>query len=125
MMLTLLGNQGKRLTCEIYLQLGWSMPPNLRAFFIREILFADIYRAASQAYRPKRYEGGVVLILADNNSEFDPEVIWRTLIPNRLTNYAMPGNHAEILQEPLVGLLADHLRKSLGEAQTTPVQAAS
>ena len=119
MMLTLLGNKGKRMICGIYLRLGWSMPPNLRAFFIREILFADIYRTASEAYRPKRYEGRTVLIVAENESGVDLKAIWGALVPNGLTSYAMPGDHAEILQEPLVGLLADHLKNYLDQTQET------
>jgi thioesterase domain-containing protein len=116
MMLTLLGNKGKRLICGIYLRLGWSMPPNLRAFFIREILFADIYRAASRAYQAKRYEGPTVLIVAENASRVDLRVIWRALVPDGLISYSLPGDHSEILQEPHVGVLAGHLRNSLNEA---------
>jgi acetoacetyl-CoA synthetase len=115
MMLALLGNIGKRLICRICLRLGWSMPPNLRAFFIREILFADIYRTASQAYRPKRYEGRTVLMVAENESGFDLRAIWGALIPRGLTSHEVSGDHIEILKEPHVGVLARHLRDSLNE----------
>ena len=113
MMLTLLTKKGKRLTCKICLWLEWSMPPTLRTFFIREILLTDIYRAASQAYRPKPYHGRAVLIVAENESGFDLRALWRALIPQGLTSYAMPGDHAEILQEPYVMALADHLKNCL------------
>ena len=117
MMLSLLGNEGKRLICKIYLRLGWSMPPTLRAFFIREILFVDCYDTASKAYRPKPYNGRAILILGEHNVDFDPETIWRDLIPNELTSCALPGNHAEILQEPLIGVVAGHFRNCLENAQ--------
>jgi amino acid adenylation domain-containing protein len=115
MMLTLLGNIGKGLICRVCLRLRWSMPPNLRAFFIREILFPDIYRTASQAYLPKRYEGRTVLIVAEHKSGVDLRAIWGALIPRGLTSHDISGDHTEILQEPHVGVLARHLRDSLNE----------
>ena len=97
------------------------MPPALRAFFISEILFADIYVAASKAYEPTRYDGRTVLILAEHEGSLDPEVIWRTLIPNELTIHAVPGDHSGILQEPHVVALASHLTKSLQDAREESV----
>ena len=118
MILTPLSKKGKRLTCKTCWRLGW-MPPALRASFIREVLYSDVYRAASRAYRPERYDGRAVLILAERERRLDPKVIWTALIPNGLTNFAVPGNHSGILQVPHVGVLAGHLRNCLNQAQQT------
>ncbi len=117
-MIRTLSKKGKRLICKICLQLGW-MPPALQTFFQREMLYFHIYRAATRAYRPRRYDGRAVLILGEQGGEFDPKVIWRALIPNGLTSYAVPGNHSGVLQVPHVGVLARLLRNCLNEAQQT------
>jgi thioesterase domain-containing protein/acyl carrier protein len=119
MILTPLSKKSKRLTCKICLQLGWTMPSPLRAFFIREVLYSGVYRAASKAYQPKRYYGRAALILAEQKGKFDPKVIWTALIPNGLTNYTVPGDHNGIVLEPQVGILAGHLRNCLNQAQQT------
>ena len=113
MMQTLLSKKGKRLKCKMYLRLRRPMPPALRTFYIGEVLFEDHYPVASKAYRPERYDGRAVLILAERKGAHDLEAIWRKLIPNGLTSYGVPGNHVEILREPHIGVLAGHLRNCL------------
>jgi pimeloyl-ACP methyl ester carboxylesterase len=117
MMLTPLIKRSKRLICKTCLRLGW-MPHVLRLFFIREILISDVYRAASKAYRPERYDGRAVLILAEQD-KFDSKVTWTAVIPNGLTSFAVPGDHIGILQVPHVGILAAHVRNCLNQAQQT------
>ena len=121
MILTPLTKKGKRLTCKTCWRLGW-MPRGLRTFFIREILYSEVYSAASNAYRPERYDGGAVLILAEREKHegtLDRKVIWTSLIPNGLTNFALPGSHSGILLVPHVNLLAGVLRNCLNQAQQT------
>jgi hypothetical protein len=79
-------------------------------------MFDDVYRAASRAYRPDRYQGRAVLIHTESQHAIDPEV-WRDLILTGLKKSPCLGNHAEILHEPQVGVLADHLRNCLDEAR--------
>jgi thioesterase domain-containing protein len=116
LMLTLLHKKAKRLACEVSLQLGRSIPPSLRAFYISEILFAHRYPAASRAYQPQRCDCPTVLIQADREEMFDPAVVWRQLITQELTIYEVPGGHLEILKEPRIGVLAEHLKNSLIQA---------
>jgi thioesterase domain-containing protein len=116
MMMTLLSNKGKRLTCEIYLRLGWSMPPTFRTFYIGEVLFGGHYLVASKAYRPEPYDGRAVLIYTAAEYPFDLQATWTEVIPTGLTTYAMSGNHFEILKEPLIGTLAAHLGHCLEQA---------
>ena len=117
--LTPLTKKGKRLTSKICLKLGWTMPPALRAFFIREVLYSDVYRAAARAYQPHRYCGPTILILAEQKGEVDRRAVWTALIPNGLTSYTVPGNHDELILGPQVGVLAGHLRNCLNQAQQT------
>jgi len=119
MILTPLTKKAKRLTSKIFLKLGWTMPPTLRGFFIREVLYSDAYRAAARAYKAERYDGRTILILTKQKGEFDPRVVWTALIPSGLTSYAVPGTHDEIILEPQVGVLAGHLRNCLNQAQQT------
>ena len=72
------------------------MPPELRTFYIGEILFGDHYPAASRAYRSHRYDGPAVLIHTGSKDAFNPEVTWRELIAGRLTTHTVPGKHLEI-----------------------------
>ncbi len=113
---TPLRKNAKRLACEAYLRLGRSIPPSLRAFYISEILFADHYPAAARAYRPQPCDCRAVLIQADWEGTFDPAAVWRQLISQDLTIYAVPGKHLEILKEPHIGVLADHLKNCLNQA---------
>jgi aspartate racemase len=117
-MARLLGKNGKRLRCEMYLRVRRPMPPELRTFYIGEILFGDHYPAAAKAYRSQRYDGPAVLIHTGSNHAFDPEIVWRELIPEGLTAYTVPGKHLEILKEPLVAAVATHLSNYLQASQT-------
>jgi len=119
MILTLLGRNGRRLKCEMYLRLRRPMPPALRTLYIGEFLFGDLYPAASRAYRPKPYDGRAVLIHTGRRDKFDPEAIWRELIPYGLTSYLVPGTHLDILHEPLIAVLTGHLRDCIDNAQET------
>jgi len=117
--LTLLRKNGKRLRCEIYLRLERPMPPELRTFYIGEILFGEHYPAASRVYRAERYDGHAVLIHTGKRGGFDPETTWRELVPDHLINYLVSGEHLEILKDPLIGVVGGHLRICLQEAQGT------
>jgi aspartate racemase len=112
---TLLRKNAKRLACEAYLRLGRSIPPSLRAFYISEILFGHRYPAAGRAYQPQPCDCRAVLIQADWEGKCDLAV-WRELIPQKLTSYAVPGKHLEILKEPRIGVLADHVKNCLNQA---------
>lgn len=80
---------------------------------------------AFRAYIPRRYPGRVAIIRsargytgdADKDYSPDPYLGWRRVLPGIVETYEVPGDHNEMIREPHVRLLAEHLRTSLENAQ--------
>ena len=82
---------------------------------------------AMGSYRPQRYDGRVTLIRSGEPFPAaylgaqtpavewsDADLGWRDCLPN-LTTVTVPGNHLTMIREPHAGVLAEALRKAMGE----------
>lgn len=72
-----------------------------------------------RAYRPRPYEGRVVLFRRrerPSGSFWDPAAAWREVIGDRLEIREIPGDHVTIFSEPNVDILARELRLCLDTA---------
>jgi len=107
--LSSLRKTAKRLVCEGYLKLGYSLPPTLRTFYIDKILFGRYYSVAGQRYLARPCDLPAVLIEA----ETDSSATWQKLIPEGLLIREMPAKHMDMLREPHVRILAGHLDECL------------
>jgi thioesterase domain-containing protein len=80
---------------------------------------------AFRAYVPRPYQGRVAVIRsergytgdADKDYSPDPTLGWRRVLSGVVETYEVPGNHNEMIREPYVRLLAEHLRASFDHAQ--------
>jgi thioesterase domain-containing protein len=54
---------------------------------------------------------------ADKDYSPDPTLGWRRVLSGVVETYEVPGNHNEMIREPGVRLLAEHLRASFDNAQ--------
>jgi thioesterase domain-containing protein len=81
---------------------------------------------AYRAYIPRRHQGRVVLIRSmlgytgdlDKDYSPDPYIGWGKVISGAIETYVVPGDHNEMIREPHVRLLAEHLRTCLDDAQS-------
>jgi thioesterase domain-containing protein len=81
---------------------------------------------AFQAYIPRRFHGRVAIIRSlrgytgDPDKDYlpDPYLGWGRVISGAIETYEVPGDHNEMIREPHVRLLAEHLRTSLDNAQS-------
>jgi thioesterase domain-containing protein len=73
--------------------------------------------AAGRTYKPKPYDGPVVLFRASEKglSSTNEESAWKYLVP-QIEIYEVTGHHGNIVDEPQVSLLADELRARLETA---------
>lgn len=80
---------------------------------------------AFRAYIPRPYQGRVAIIRsergytgdADKDYSPDPYLGWRRVLSGVVETYEVPGNHNEMIREPHVHLLAEHLKASFDHAQ--------
>jgi len=71
---------------------------------------------ASQAYRPKPYDGRIALFLARKAREKkvpDLRTLWAGLASEGAEIFIVPGDHYNMLSEPHVGVLAEHVNKCI------------
>jgi thioesterase domain-containing protein len=73
-------------------------------------------RAAFRRYTPRAYDGRALLILAETETAAysdDPKADWRDLSSDGVDILIVPGGHEEVLVEPNVRVVGDHLRLKL------------
>jgi aspartate racemase len=80
--------------------------------------FFEISYQAARTYTPQVYTGNMILFRTQTPS-YDSRLDWPRLAAGGLEIHQIPGKHLEILKEPYVQVLAEHLKKCLNEAQTT------
>jgi thioesterase domain-containing protein len=90
-------------------------------------LVEEANRCAMVNYKPESYDGHVTYIAAEGRMPLggnDPRLEW-TRLANAYTLYRMPGTSTGLLlREPLVGILANYLNKSLqGTQDSSPASA--
>ena len=69
---------------------------------------------AARAYKPKPYDGQVVLFRASENrlSSVNQESAWKRLAP-AIEIYEVSGHHGNIVDQPQVAMLAEEVRTCL------------
>jgi hypothetical protein len=68
----------------------------------------DLVRAAVFAYRPKQYEGKVLLLMATERApHLDLLAGWQAVVPNNLHTEYVVGHRRDLLKMPTVRLVAD------------------
>ncbi len=97
----------KMIACRFYLAVGRRVPFNLRMFY-----FFEISHQAARKYTPQVYTGSMILFRTQRPS-YDPRFDWPRLAAGGLEIHELPGKHLEILKEPYVEVLAEHLKKYL------------
>ena len=102
-------------TCRAFLSLGLRVPQALRTMYVVRMI-----NQAEEAYAPSRYEGTVALFRGKGLYEDDPDMGWEGLA--RLENFQIGDgglrSRRDIMNEPLVGLLAKQLRLCFEQAQS-------
>jgi acyl transferase domain-containing protein/thioesterase domain-containing protein/acyl carrier protein len=83
---------------------------------LREIQLTRAFVSAAGRYRPKRYDGRVLLFRARMMAEIyhhvGPTLGWGDLLPN-LEIVEVPGGHDSLVLEPNVQVLASHLTRAM------------
>jgi thioesterase domain-containing protein len=103
----------KMIACRFYLAVGRRVPFNLRMFYFFEISYQ-----AARTYTPQGYAGSMILFRTETPS-YDSRLDWPRLAAGGLEIHQIPGKHLEILKEPYVRVLVEHLKECLNEAQAT------
>lgn len=73
-------------------------------------------RAAFRRYSPVAHDGRPLLILAESDTATysdDPQADWRALSRDGVEVLVVPGDHEDVLVEPNVRVVGDHLRRKL------------
>ena len=98
-------------TCRLFLAAGMPIPANLRTMYVVHQI-----NQAEQAYVPQPYAGTITLFRGKDLSETDPSLGWNGLAC-RLENFEIGDgglrSRRDIMNEPLVGLLAKQLETCL------------
>lgn len=81
--------------CDRYLKRGQPIPFRLRNFYI-----INTYRRALERYRPKPYEGQVLLVRSRQRA--NEPAGWETLLNGNMHTKVLPGEHLTLLREPNV-----------------------
>lgn len=94
-------------TCELFLALGLPIPQSLRTMYVVRMI-----NATESTYAPKPYAGTITLFRGRGLYEDDPNMGWEGLA-EALENYEIGSgglrSRRDIMNEPLVGLLAAQL----------------
>ncbi len=86
----------------------------------------EIVESAGLSYRPQRYAGPVLLVLASDCSPHKhPEQGWRGLVDGSFTTLTVDGHHSELAQPPTVVQVAEAILSHLVSTPAKVKQAAS
>jgi hypothetical protein len=100
-------------SCEMFLAMGLPIPQTLRTMYVVRMI-----NATESAYVPKPYSGTVTLFRGRGLYEDDPNMGWEGLAANLEVCEIGDGglrSRRDIMNEPLVGLLAKQLEASIAE----------
>jgi thioesterase domain-containing protein len=101
-------------TCDALLALGLKVPQAMRTLYVARTL-----GAVERAYAPTLFPGRVTLFCGRGQSDDDPNLGWEGLaqqIDVCEIGLGGPNDRREIMNEPLVGLLAKQLSEQLDAA---------
>ncbi len=82
---------------------------------------ASDHLAAVYAYRPRGYDGRVMVVRARARpllGPFDPDLGWQRMVPGAVSVVAVPGSHETFLREPYVRTVAEGIRRELRRGVT-------
>jgi thioesterase domain-containing protein len=105
-------------TCRAFLRLGLKVPQSLRTMYVVRMI-----NQAEQNYAPRQYPGTLTLFRGRGLYENDPLMGWDGLAATLETYEIGDGglrSRRDIMNEPLVGLLAKQLGDCLGTAHNIP-----
>ena len=111
----------KTVACQVFNGLAISLPSELRAFYVEEIVYGSIYRRAQAAYAPPAYSGRVIMYKAQQGLH-DADRGWGALV-DTLEVHEIAGDHLSILVEPDVAGWAKPLAIRLRGAQASMLPA--
>ena len=77
---------------------------------------ASDHLAAVYAYRPRGYDGRVMVVTARARpllGPFDPDLGWKRMVAGAVSVVAVPGSHETFLREPYVRTVAEEIRREL------------
>jgi hypothetical protein len=98
-------------TCQLFLAMGIPIPQNLRTMYVVRMI-----NATEMQYAPKPYAGTIALFRGRGLYEDDPNMGWDGLAET-LENYEVGDgglrSRRDIMNEPLVGLLAQQLSRCI------------
>jgi amino acid adenylation domain-containing protein len=100
------------MTCRAFLGLGLKVPQSLRTMYVVRMI-----NQAEQNYSPRQYPATLVLFRGRGLYEHDPHMGWDGLAATLETIEIGDGglrSRRDIMNEPLVGLLAEQLGECLG-----------
>ena len=102
----------KRVLLRYYLWRGQSLPDT---FGLRNFYFYPMHSKANRAYVPKPYPGSVVIISREGGTQLHQNT-WEALAAGGCEIYEIEGGHHDLMREPHVSVLAEHLQAHLNRA---------
>ena len=106
-----INNMSKKISCKVYIAVGYPLTPRLRRFYLR-----GIHKRAVQEYVPQTYTGHVVLFKAEQSTP-EWQSVWSKLIHEKLEIHDVPGDHGNFFQEPNLQVWASKLEEYLARHQ--------
>lgn len=101
-------------TCRLFLALGLPIPPSLRTMYVVRMI-----NVTESGYAPRPYAGTVTLFRGRGLYEQDPNMGWDGLAEHLENHEIGDGglrSRRDIMNEPLVGLLARQLKACMANA---------
>ncbi|MEM7251266.1 MAG: AMP-binding protein [Pseudomonadota bacterium] len=89
----------KEVQCRLAQLTDRRLTPELRRFYVDEIVYKSIYRRANRQHHPDRFDGDAVYLKAAIRSRNGNDD-WATLISGNLEVWACDGNHQSMLLPP-------------------------
>ena len=77
---------------------------------------AVVFRSMVDRYAPRKYQGDVVVLLAEHTYHPVMKKWWAGNVHGRADLHMVPGNHLDMLQEPHVRAIASHIKDRLESA---------
>jgi thioesterase domain-containing protein/acyl carrier protein len=79
----------------------------------------DYYARALRGYRPRRYDGSVLLFRSPEQPSgwfLDPDMGWRELCSGPFACVTVPGDHLGMFQDPGASMMAERIRAAIAAA---------
>jgi len=97
--------------CRFRLAARRALPPGLLRRYVTEL-----NHRAGEAYHPGTYRGRLVYFQGSRDAHQNPRPFWSGIASEGVDVITVPGGNIDVLKEPDVQGLADHLRSCLDQA---------